>query len=123
AVVLLIGLALGSGCGLGAKRKVGADPGRAQPSSAVVAGDVMSSRDRTRLEALAAERALEPSDDGYRIGPDDLLEIRIPDVLDVQGPLPRPGPGAAGPAPAAAAPAAHGLRANARGYVTRPLIC
>jgi len=83
---------------------------------------VMSSRDRTRLEALAAERGIEPSDDGYRIGPDDLLEIRIPDVLDVQGPLPGPGLGAAGPAPVAAAPAVQGVRVNASGYVSLPLI-
>src|SRR5437870_9961228 len=101
AVALLIGFALDSGCGLGARPKVGTDPGRPEPSSAVVAGDVMSARDRTRLEALAAERALEPSDGGYRIGPDDLLEIRIPDLLDVQGPWPRPGLAGTGPAPVA----------------------
>jgi len=122
AMVLLIGFALGSGCGLGARPKVGTDPGRPQPSSAVVACDVMSSRDRTRLEALAAERALEPSDGGYRVGPDDLLEIHIPDLVDVQGPWPRPGLGATGPAAVAAAPAVQGVRVNASGYVSLPQI-
>src|SRR5207244_7274249 len=107
----------GSGCSLGARPKVGADPGRAQPSSGVVAGDVMSARDRTRLEALAAERALEPSDGGYRIGPDDLLEIRIPDLVDVQGPWPPPGRGPPVPAALAAAPAGHGVRVHASGHV------
>jgi len=122
AVALLIGSALGSGCGLGARPQVGTGPGRPEPSSAAVAGDVMSARDRTRLEALAAERALEPSDGGYRIGPDDLLEIRIPDLVDVQGPWPRPGLGAPGPAAVAAAPAVQGVRVNASGYVSLPLI-
>ena len=121
-IALLIGFALGSGCGLGARPKVGTDPGQPEPPSAVVAGDVMSSRDRTRLEALAAERALEPSDGGYRVGPDDLLEIRIPDLVDVQGPWPRPGLGAPGPAAVAAAPAVQGVRVNASGYVSLPLI-
>ena len=121
-IALLIGFALGSGCGLGARPKVGTDPGQPEPPSAVVAGDVMSSRDRTRLEALAAERALEPSDGGYRVGPDDLLEIHIPDLVDVQGPWPRPGLGATGPAAVAAAPAVQGVRVNASGYVSLPQI-
>lgn len=41
----------------------------------------MTPEDRHRLETIVRARAL-PSDGGYRIGPDDLLDIRIPDLLD-----------------------------------------
>src|SRR5207247_6427618 len=66
----------------------------------------------------------ESSADGYRIGPDDLLEIRIPDLLDVQGaaPVARPAAGALGPTAVAAAPASQGMRVNDGGDVTLPLI-
>jgi len=84
----------------------------------------MSSQDRTRLEALATARAKGASDEGYRIGPDDLLDIRIPDVLDGQGagPVARQAPGPPGPATVAAAPAAQGLRVSDRGDITLPFI-
>jgi len=120
AAVLL--LAPFGGCAPGAKPA--ANAARAQAAPAVSAGDLMSSQDRTRLEALAGARANGPSDDGYRIGPDDLLDIRIPDVLDGQGAglLSRPAPGTPGPAAVAAAPAAQGLRVNDRGDITLPFI-
>src|SRR5262249_3658650 len=54
--------------------------------------DLMSARDHDRLAAIVAERAAAPTDGGYRIGPDDLLEIRIPDLLDAGGRLPPAGP-------------------------------
>jgi len=120
AAVLL--LAPFGGCAPGAKPA--ANAARAQAAPAVPAGDLMSSQDRTRLEALAAARANGPSDDGYRIGPDDLLDIRIPDVLDGQGAglLNRPAPGTPGPVAVAAAPAAQGLRVSDRGDITLPFI-
>src|SRR5206468_12898459 len=71
--------------GCAPRAKPAANAARAQAAPAVSAGDLMSSQDRARLEALAAARAKGPSDDGYRIGPDDLLDIRIPDVLAGQG--------------------------------------
>src|SRR5213593_42570 len=113
---------LGSGCAPGAKPAASA--ARAQAAPAVAPGDLMSSQDRTRLEALAAARAKGASDEGYRIGPDDLLDIRIPDVLDGQGagPVARQAPGTPGPATVAAAPASQGLRVNDRGDVTLPFI-
>jgi polysaccharide export outer membrane protein len=46
------------------------------------ASDLLGSADRARLEAIAAERANDGEGGGYRIGPDDLLEIRIPDLLE-----------------------------------------
>src|SRR5436190_2554887 len=121
AAVLLLA-PFGSGCAPGAKPA--ANAARAQAAPAVSTGDLMSSQDRTRLEALAAARANGPSDDGYRIGPDDLLDIRIPDVLDGQGagPVARQAPGTPGPATVAAAPASQGLRVNDRGDVTLPFI-
>src|SRR5581483_8321344 len=56
----------------------------AQPSDgAPLAADLIGPRDRARLEALVAARAAHPAEAGYRIGPDDLLDVRIPDLLDV----------------------------------------
>jgi polysaccharide export outer membrane protein len=54
----------------------------------VASGDqmLMSAGDRTRLAALAADRAKIATENDYRIGPDDLLNIRIPDLLDGHGP-------------------------------------
>jgi len=124
AAVLLLLPIFGSGCAPRAKPAANPALGRAQGSPAVDVGDLMSSQDRARLEALAAARAQESSADGYRIGPDDLLEIRIPDLLDVQGaaPVARPAAGALGPTAVAAAPASQGMRVNDRGDVTLPLI-
>ena len=124
AAVLLLLPIFGSGCAPRAKPAANPALGRAQGSPAVDVGDLMSSQDRARLEALASARAQESSADGYRIGPDDLLEIRIPDLLDVQGaaPMARPAAGALGPTAVAAAPASQGMRVNDRGDVTLPLI-
>ena len=121
AAVLLLA-PFGSGCAPGAKPA--ANAARAQAAPAVPAGDLMSSQDRTRLEVLATARAKGASDEGYRIGPDDLLDIRIPDVLDGQGagPVGRQAPGTPGPATVAAAPAAQGLRVSDRGDITLPFI-
>ena len=124
AAVLLLLPIFGSGCAPRAKPAANPALGRAQGSPAVDVGDLMSSQDRARLEALAAARAKGASDEGYRIGPDDLLEIRIPDLLDVQGaaPVARPAAGALGPTAVAAAPASQGMRVNDGGDVTLPLI-
>src|SRR5438034_1071206 len=121
AAVLLLA-PFGSGCAPGAKPA--ANAARAQAAPAVPAGDLMSSQDRTRLEALATARAKGAWDEGYRIGPDDLLDIRIPDVLDGQGagPVGRQAPGTPGPATVAAAPASQGLRVSDRGDITLPFI-
>jgi polysaccharide export outer membrane protein len=45
---------------------------------------LMSASDRARLAALSQRRIAERTDpdQGYRIGPDDLLEITIPDLVD-----------------------------------------
>jgi polysaccharide export outer membrane protein len=85
--------------------------------------DLMSVSDHHRLEVLAAERAGEPADGGYRIGPDDLLEIRIPDLFDVRDAVQPPPVGGAPIAALAQAPVfQQGTRVNALGDVTVPLL-
>ena len=62
---------------------------------------------------------------GYRIGPDDLLQIEIPDLMDTSAPtaLASSRPGDAGPMPVSGAPTfAEGLRVSGNGDVTLPLL-
>lgn len=88
-------------------------------------GDLTSTRDRERVEQIAAARTRVLPDDGYRIGPDDLLDIRIPDLLAAQpgGATPRSGPGSTDvPAVAGAPMFQQGVRVTADGYVTLPML-
>lgn len=87
-------------------------------------GDLMSTRDRDRLRTLTAERASAPADGGYHIGPDDLLEIRIPDLIDNTRPqqVAAQQNGAIIPAVAEAPVFQQGARVSERGDVTIPLI-
>jgi polysaccharide export outer membrane protein len=73
-----------------------ASAGAAATPGGVVAGrgggadtaGLLSAGDRARLAALCAERsATAGAADGYRLGPDDLVEVRIPDLLEAQAPL------------------------------------
>jgi len=86
---------------------------------------LMTEADFTRLRTIAAERSGAAGDDGYRIGPDDLLEIRIPDLTDVAVPL-RTTPtivAAAVPTPVGQAPAFQdGVRVGSDGEVPIPQI-
>lgn len=84
------------------------------------AGAVMSTRDRDALLKITAARAAEKPTDGYRIGPDDLLDIRIPDLTDPQSMVSARlgGTGSAGAQAVAAAPAfQQGLRVSATGEI------
>ncbi len=100
-------LALLGGCGV-----------RHDPMPAGASLELMTPADRTRLEAIAAARAGDPPD-GYRIGPDDLLDVRIPDLIGVDTSGARP----AGGAPVAEAPAyQQGLRVSAGGVVDVPFV-
>src|SRR4029453_14878004 len=77
----LIGCLMLAGCGTRGARP---DLAAHQPSAASgSAGDLMAERDRTALATLAQARATQGRD-GYRIGPDDLLDIRIPKLLSAQ---------------------------------------
>ena len=84
-----------------------------------------SERDRARLAALTAQRIAQQSDpdQGYRIGPDDLLEIAIPDLggtTPVQAPQVVAPPGPSVPTVEAAPIFRQGLRVGATGDITVP---
>lgn len=86
---------------------------------------ISSPTDRAKLELLARTRAHAAVESGYRIGPDDLLEIRIPDLLEVAGPqtIGRPTAGPAALPQVADAPAyQQGSRVDAIGDITLPLL-
>jgi polysaccharide export outer membrane protein len=86
------------------------------------AGDLLSAADRARLERITAERSNGGTGEGYHIGPDDLLEIRIPDLLEVTtvaGGARAPG---AMPVVSQAPVAAQGVRVSADGEITVPTI-
>lgn len=106
-----------------------ASTGTAAPGGAAVArdavaadaGGLLSAGDRARLAALCAQRSVAaPEVDGYRLGPDDLLEVRIPDLLEVQAPLQASAQGGSTGRPAVAgAPSfQQGLRVDKNGNVT-----
>jgi polysaccharide export outer membrane protein len=86
------------------------------------AGDLTSARDRAALAAVAASRAARPAEGGYRLGPDDLLDIRIPDLLDAPGTARAAQGGATVPSVAEAPVFQQGVRVAASGDVTLPLI-
>ncbi len=86
------------------------------------AGDLMAERDRGALAALSSARGTQGRD-GYRIGPDDLLDIRIPKLLSAQTAAALPSGGTASLPSVAAAPVyQQGVRVSAAGDVTLPLI-
>ncbi|MEO6030143.1 MAG: SLBB domain-containing protein [Candidatus Binatia bacterium] len=83
------------------------------------ASTVMTSRDRDALAALTTERAAEKAADGYVIGADDLLDVRIPDLTDPQAMVgARLAPSASAGTTIASAPAfQQGLRVSAAGDI------
>jgi polysaccharide export outer membrane protein len=86
---------------------------------------LMSDADRARLAALAQQRIAAQSDpdQGYRIGPDDLLEITIPDLIDSAPYRDTKGPTTVSPAVASVEPAPsfrQGIRVTALGDVSLP---
>ena len=80
--------------------------------------------DRSRLDALVAARTKDRAGGGYRIGPDDLLEIRIPDLVDAPAALPSTTRAPDGTiTPVTGTPSfAQGVRVSASGDVTLPLL-
>jgi polysaccharide biosynthesis/export protein len=102
-------------------------PNTAGPTglSAAPRTGVMTERDRARLEALARGRADGLDDSGYVIGPDDLLQIRVPDLLDNSAPTMLASArenGALLPVVAPAPVFEQGLRVDAGGKVILPFI-
>ncbi len=119
AVLLSFALACAEGCSV----RRGVEP-PASPERAGL-GDLTSAADRARLEAIAAARTGTPDEGGYRIGPDDLLDIRIPDLLDAQpqAASPRGAQGGAEVPAVSAAPAfQQGVRVTGSGEVSLPLL-
>ena len=121
AVLLSFVLACAEGCSVrrGVESPSPTPPGRAG------LGDLTSATDRARLEAIAAGRLGTPDDGGYRIGPDDLLDIRIPDLLEAQAQAasPRGAQGGAEVPAVSAAPAfQQGVRVTGSGEVSVPLL-
>src|SRR5689334_1541919 len=80
---LALGILFAAGCGAHRAPQLQATGSESIASEAAV-GDVMSTRDRTTLAALTRARAADKATDGYRIGADDLLDVRIPDLTDPQ---------------------------------------
>jgi len=80
--------------------------------------------DRSRLDALVATRTSDRAGGGYRIGADDLLEIRIPDLVDAPAALPSTTRSPDGTiTPVTGTPSfAQGVRVSASGDVTLPLL-
>jgi len=116
-LVLAVVLALAGGCANRAAHGAGA------AASLGSAGEVTSAADRARLEELAAARGGGRADRGYLIGPDDLLEIHVPDLLEGRPGLAwaRP-PSSALPAVAEAPTTQRGFRVSAAGDIALPLI-
>ena len=116
---LLVGLLILTGCS--ANR--GAAPLEAI-STLHMPGDagVMSARDVSDLERLAAERPHVSGEQGYLIGPDDLLDVKIRDLFEATATFPpKPGiVGAALPDVAAAPTFQQGIRVGATGEISVP---
>src|SRR5207244_6526326 len=111
-------------CAVGCSVRRGADVSPPSPPRAGL-GDLTSAADRARLEVIAAARASAADDGGYRIGPDDLLDIRIPDLLEAQAQAasPRGAQGGAEVPAVSAAPAfQQGVRVTGSGEVSVPLL-
>jgi polysaccharide biosynthesis/export protein len=106
----LLALALATGCGV-----------RSTAPRDAVTADLMSAGDRARLEAVAAERAGDPVV-GYRIGPDDLLDVRIPDLLPLDATLQGRQAGATLPALTEAPVFQQGVRVGASGDIAVPFV-
>ncbi len=105
---------------LGVAVTIGCGPHGTPPATTTSgAGEhLMLAADRARLETVATARTSGARDDGYRIGPDDLLDVRIPDLLPANPRI----DARAGSALSEAPPFQQGLRVNAAGEVAIPLL-
>ena len=114
-----------SGCAVRSRTAVSPNLSSAANPDAASASPNMSAKDRERLKAIADSRRTTRDDSGYLIGPDDLLDVRIPDVIDgsasrATGPAEAIGPFI--PVVAQAPIFQQGLRVDASGDITLPLI-
>lgn len=77
AMFLATMVAVSSGCS-----SIQSEAGIARPPENVPVTELTGTRDYERLRGLGATRGASDPRHGYRIGPDDLLEVRIPDLLE-----------------------------------------
>jgi polysaccharide biosynthesis/export protein len=125
AAALLLPLALGLAGGCSVRQGENKHVSPPNGSADVATVDLTSAKDRARLDAVVAARAKSPVADGYRLGPDDLLDIRIPDLLQASaiGAEPRTAPGSIDVPVVGGAPAfQQGFRVNASGEVNVPML-
>ncbi len=125
AAALLLPLALGLAGGCSVKHGEKTHVSRGSTSAEVATGDLTSAKDRARLDAIVAARAKMSVDDGYRLGPDDLLDIRIPDLLEASSgaAAPRSAPGSTDIPAVSGAPAfQQGIRVSAGGDANVPML-
>ncbi len=117
--ILAIALLSASAC---AGKRVAPAPGTDVAGSR--AAGVAEPADRARLATLSAGRGQQHVEGGYRIGPDDLLDVRIPDLIDAPPSALAPSrPGDAAPAAISGAPTfAQGVRVSGTGDVTLPYL-
>lgn len=102
-----------------------ARPPTPSPTDARAAAAVPGTDDGARVAALVAARSAQGGAGGYRIGADDLLDIRIPDLVDTAPVASRPNDGgAAGSiAPMAGTPSfQQGIRVSGTGDITLPYL-
>src|SRR6185503_2349564 len=123
ALFLPLALGLAGGCSV----RHGENAHASRPAAGEQAtGDLTTAKDRARLDVVIAARAHEPADDGYRLGPDDLLDIRIPDLLEASAAAaaaPRTAPGSTEIPAVTGAPAfQQGIRVSADGHVNVPML-
>ena len=120
---LVFSLALSCAVGCSTRHGISPDSPNAQPAPPNAA-DLISSRDGARLTAIATARAAAPADGGYRIGPDDLLDVRIPDLIEAQAPAAaRLGQnGTELPVVSGAPTFQQGIRVSASGHVNIPTL-
>ena len=112
ALFLPLALGFAGGCSV----KHGAEPhvSRGSASSEVATGDLTSAKDRARLDAITQARARTPSAMAIALGPDDLLDIRIPDLFEASSgaAAPRSAPGSAD------IPAVSGARHSSKAFAS-----
>jgi polysaccharide export outer membrane protein len=120
-VRVMASLLLVAGC---SSTRARTDPSPVRPhESGGSIGDLMGAQDHQALATLSTTRA-EQGRDGYRIGADDLLDIRIPKLLSSQqsDPTRAANSGATIPTVAEAPVFQQGLRVAADGEVALPII-
>jgi polysaccharide export outer membrane protein len=114
-------LLLMTGCS--AARSIPPDTASQPPlPRAAEASDLLGATDRARLEALAVERSHDGEGGGYRIGPDDLLEVRVPDLMEATASASTPQNAGVVAVVAQAPVTQRGLRVDGDGRITIPII-